>query len=155
MTNKSTDWRDYEHIVKWVEEVQQWAQDFQVHEWIASDEQGLDPSKRVPGSRVDELGEIEENLIWTLWDTFQGRDSRYITSEFESGNPQIFGWYIARVPYSGNEVIHNAGMYACNTCEGEGIWFDADFEEIHCEECEGGETSEWIDLQETSFQVVS
>lgn len=150
MTNKSTGWRDYGHIVKWVEEVQQWAHDFQVYEYIAADEQGLDPSKRVHGSS-HELVEME-NLIWTLADN---GEERYITSEVMLGHFSILGWYIARVAYSGEKMVHDAGLYACNACEGEGIWRDADGEEIHCEECESGETSVWIDLEDTSFQVVS
>lgn len=157
LDENSENWQDYPHLVEWVDQMKKWAADYQIYEFIGADEDGQDPSGRIPVEfsyqRDENAGRLERHFIWTLEDN-GASDGRIITSEFSSGMSRYnFGWYVGRVPHENGRLIFDAGKLACNKCEGQGFLEDSEGDEVDCELCEGGETSLYFRLEDTDFRV--
>ncbi len=163
MEENSDNWRDYPYVVEWVEQMKQWARDYQIYEFIPADDNGLDRSGRIPNSHVtpaENEGKLEERFIWTLEDN-GGSDGRWITSEFSSGFGLNRGWYVGRVPHENERQRYAGGKLACKKCEGQGFFEDSEAKTLEaalasavdCDLCEGGETSLYIALEDTDFSI--
>lgn len=155
--DKDSKWESFPHIVEWVSQMNQWAKDFQIYEFVPADADGLDPSGRIPIDNVPDTGaqgSIEKQFIWTLTDP-PGDATQWVSTFFMSAHWQVLGWYIGRVSHNDENINLMAGVYACNGCRGEGRWWDSEGDEVECEACDGGETSEWVQLKDTAFSLVS
>ena len=155
MNHNSENWQDYPYLVEWVEQMKKWVAHYQIHEFIPADDAGLDPSGRVPNNQLTKAeneGTLETRFIWTLEDN-GGSDGRHITSEFASGLWLVRGWYLGRVPHDNERVLYAAGKLACKKCQGQGWLEDSEGDEVDCDLCEGGETSAYIELEETNFRA--
>lgn len=153
METNPEDWREYPYLVAWVEEMNRWATDNKIYEFVPADEDGLDPTGRIPNSRLTEAeneGTLDERFIWTFEDS-GGSDGRLITTDFSSGQWMVRGWYLAEIPHDGERVVYPAGKLACLKCEGESLFETPDGEFVECDLCEAGETSVFVELEETSF----
>jgi hypothetical protein len=157
LVSNSENWQDYPYLVEWVARMNEWVGEYQIYEFIPADETGQDPSGRVPNSLVtshENQGKIEERFIWTLEDN-GNPDGRLITTEFSTGIWRVRGWYLGRIPHEGLEFSYEAGKLACNQCEGQGFFENAEGDEVDCELCESGETSKFFELEDTSFRIGS
>lgn len=154
MDEQSENWEDYPYAVEWVERMNQWALEYQVGEFIPADDDGQDPSGRVPNflAAADENhGKLERSHLWTLEDTGDS-EGRRITSEFSSGDWRVRGWYLAGVPYVGDEISLPAGLLLCSQCRGERVFEDSEGEEVDCDLCWDGVTL-FVELEETDFSL--
>ena len=153
MKEMSGDWRDYPYLVEWVAEMNQWARDYQIYEFIPADDDGQDPTGRTPDGRLPESeneGKIERRFIWTVTDN--GSEA-VISSRFSNGTWQNRGWYLGRVPHESEQLFYDEAKYACAKCEGTGFWNDSEAYETDCEVCFEG-NSVFIDLESTDFHLV-
>lgn len=136
-------WQSFPHIVRWVSEMQTWANDFGIYEYIDADEGGADPTGK--------LDQADPNTIWTeLLLSDELIVSGYRTGDWGSGG--VVGWYVGEVSHGGTELNFDAGKFACSVCEGRLTFKTASGEELDCEPCAIGD-SQFIRLSDTDFSL--
>lgn len=155
LNEKSESWRDYPHLVKWVEQMKKWVVDYQIYEFIAADDDGRDPSGRIPelwATEAENVGKIESRFIWT---DHPGDD--VISSSFTSGSSgggwNVSGWYVGRVPHDSESLYYDSAKRACNRCQGSQFFENSEGEEEDCDLCWDGK-SEYVFLQSIFSQGV-
>ncbi len=151
---ESEDWKKYPHIVAWVDDMNKWADSYQIYEFIQADENGHDPTGRIEsGLRDSPVATIEHSFVWTELLT----SSEVITSEFHSGDwgsGGVNGWYLGRVSHENKNIVLDAGKFACSVCQGAVSYEDEDGEEADCDVCMEGDP-EFIRLSDTGFRLLS
>jgi hypothetical protein len=150
MSSKS--WREYPHIVTWVSEMNDWAQKYEIYEFIPADTDGYDPSGKLESGPSDNLADrIDLGLVWTeLLESEELIISEYKSGDWGSGG--VYGWYIGRVSHQHQEITFAAGKFACSICEGLVNYETEDGEEADCEQCEM-EDPALIRLSDTDFKL--
>ena len=148
LNEKSKSWRDYPHLVEWVEQMKKWVSDYQIYEFIAADDDGQDPSGRIPNEHLESSeneGKIEPRFIWT---DHPGDDviSSSFTSGHSGGGWNVSGWYVGRVPHDSESLYYDSAKRACNKCHGSQFFENSEGEEEDCDLCFDG-TSEYVFLQ--------
>ena len=138
MTENSEDWQDYPYLVEWVESVNQWAKQYEIHEFISSDDQGYDQSGRFAKNREEALeqGDSRGSLVWTVLDS---SSEISVLSKFSIGAGSSWatlGWYLGRIPHNDDKAGFDFLKKVCSNCEGNNGYFDSELgEDVECLPC--------------------
>lgn len=117
--------RDYPYLLDWVDQAQQWVEKYRIKEFIAANDDGLDPTGRVTDESEKTTNRkskspIPAALIWSS----TGLSESLIGTELEIGGDRgdsaVFGWYIGEVPHGSEKVFFPSMMHACKVCLGTG-----------------------------------
>ena len=151
MTENSDNWQDYPYLIDWVAQMNAWAEKYQIYELIPADNSGEDPSGRIRRFRDPEFkNTIDGSFVWTVVDE-GGQKYLYSGDVWHSG---VVGWYVGKVSHSNETLGFDAGKLACSKCQGQSFFEEDEGDEVDCDQCEAGETSVWIDLEDTDFRLL-
>ncbi len=130
--------------------MKKWAEQFEIYEFIQADENGYDTTGRIEGGVGGAPeGKIDTAFVWTELLSSE----EVITSVFHSGDwgsGGVYGWYVGRVSHENQNIVLDAGKFACSICQGMVSYEDEDGEEAECEVCMA-EDPEFIRLSDTGF----
>jgi hypothetical protein len=138
MAENSENWQEYPYLVKWVDSVNKWARDYEIYEFIKSDDQGYDQSGRFAKNRDESLvqGNPLGSVVWTVLDTSSEINVR---SEFSIGAGSSWatlGWYLGRVSHGDEKTGFDFLKKICSKCEGAGGYFDSTVaDDVECLPC--------------------
>lgn len=152
MAENNKTWKDIQYLVDWVDSMNQWVEDFQIYEFIKADNNGEDPSGRIPSLQtVGELP-IDTTVVWSVFDS---TSEVVITSEYFTGagaSSGTLGWFLGRVPHGDKRIVLDYLKTVCELCEGEGWFENEEGEEEECEDCLVNPKGLW--LEETDFKLL-
>lgn len=150
MAFNSENWKDYPYLVEWVDQMNAWAEKYQIYEFIQADNSGEDPSGRIRRFRSPEFkNTLDGEFVWSVVD---GGGVAYVQSG-DVWHSDTVGWYVGRVSHGNEPLAYDVGKLACIKCQGESFYVDPEGEEVDCDLCEAGETSVWFDLTDTDFRL--
>ena len=138
MAENSENWQEHPYLVKWVDSVNKWAKDYEIYEFISSDEQGYDQSGRFAKNRDEALekGDSKDSLVWTLVDSSSEIN---VLSKFSIGAGSSWatlGWFLGRIPHSQEKIGFDFLKKICSKCEGAGGYFDSELaDDVECLPC--------------------
>lgn len=138
MTKSSENWQDYPYLVEWVDSVNNWAKQYEIYEFIRSDDQGYDQSGRFAKNLDESLvqGDPKGSLVWTVLDSSSEIN---VLSKFWIGAGSSWatlGWYIGRIPHNDAKAGIDFLKKVCSTCEGNNGYFDSELgDDVECLPC--------------------
>jgi hypothetical protein len=138
MTENSQNWQDYPYLVDWVDSVNQWAKQYEIFEFIRSDDQGYDQSGRFAKNRDESLvqGDPQGSLVWTVLDSSSEIN---VLSKFSIGAGSSWatlGWYLGRIPHNNQMAGFDFLKKVCSNCQGNGGYFDPEVgDDVECLPC--------------------
>jgi len=139
------DWRKIPEAVEWAESMNDWAQLYQVFEFVPTDN-GFEEGSSGKGEPKASI--CSPNLVWTLQDSGDGQT---ITPGFEEGDwgsGGVLGWYLASESWDDDSLeYYFAQQFECPICNVEPN-----------EDCPFGESCEegfvFMYLDQTDFKLV-
>ena len=138
------DWQSIPAAVGWAETMNNWAQSYQVFEFVATDN-GFEEGSS--GNLEPRASLLSPNLVWTLSDSGNGQVINPGFAEGDWGSGGVLGWYLASVPWDDeDQEYYFAQQFECPNCKGESL-----------DDCSMGEPCEegfvFMYLDQTNFKL--
>ena len=145
------DAEDYPYLVEWVDQMNKWASDYEIYEFIQADEVGEDPTGRLPAFNGMSAG-IDIDLIWTVI-SHSGEEVVSSGYEWGAGSFVVKGWYLGKVSHERKRLVLDHLKVVCSFCQGKIYFLDANDEEQECDRCTEEEVYIW--LSDTDFKLTT